>query len=609
MVDPETSARRERLARELAPSSRGPSAFQRLAPGCFASEDPLGQLEALVDEPPVMAELDALEETRAYPDAVVERLRTAGLGSLLASDPDRAPASSRATVPHGAALSALLARRSSSLAVAVGVNYLGLLPIYTAASPELLREICAAVRGGAFASLLLTELDHGSNILRTAVRAERAPGDASDAPYLLSGEKNLINGASRHEVLTVLARTAREPPGSPRGGKPGDLSLFVVMRGEGMRSLPRWRTLPAHGADISGVAFDGAVVPACRRLGREGDGFDIVQRTLTATRGGVSAFASGAASGSLDLARAYVGRRDVYGTPIRTLGAIVDHVLRMEALDLTVAATCLRAILHINALGEAASLTAAVAKHACSLLAEEAVAEGRRALGSRALLAEGRYERFVRDVVLFGAFDGSSHLMLDQIQWRLTQLAAGIATQGSDDLAEAARAYATPPRPIVEVCRLRGRVFLPSLRGRIAALASVSSPIDLASLAVVARALGEVVNRLREAGRWEVDQGLRFDAAEVLALHETVIALVELADPDRRRALGMPPAQDPDGRHASIYRLALGMLGARAASRLRAVAARGGVTTGEDLGGAEAALWTLAEGGRRALLARDDEIR
>ena len=72
---------------------------------------------------------------------------------------------------------ALASRRDTSTAVTLSVNCLGLLPAYLAADPEQLQAISQRIDSGKFAALLLSELSHGSNILRNDARAQRGTLD------------------------------------------------------------------------------------------------------------------------------------------------------------------------------------------------------------------------------------------------------------------------------------------------------------------------------------------------------------------------------------------------------------------------------------------------
>lgn len=469
----------------------------------------------------------------------------------------------------------------------MAVTPFALLPVYLAAEPPLLREIFVRVRAGAFGAMLLTELAHGSNLLRNNTRAERGTLDAEGAftplrihdtaPtfYRITGRKDLINGGGRHELLTVLARTRGSAGEAGPLAERGNFSIFVVERDATMDSLHRWATLPVPAADISSVELHGTVVPARRLVGREGAGFTLVQKTLAISRGGVGAMAAGLARRATTIVADYVQRRAIYGPPILQLGAIADHLMHMRALELVVAALALKAAAALNAHGPGGSHYGAAAKYACCVLAEAAVAEGHVTLGSRALLAEQPYHRLPAEAALLATFDGTTHLVLDQLVWRLAQLAAE-PDRGEDALGVMASVYTTAPRSLLATARSRSGPLAVAPGAYLRRLAEIPGELSLQPLAMIANALPAVARACRADGRWEADQGLRFALARLLALLEAPVALVELGDGPRRAALGMSPHTLGPSGHA-LLPFAYGWLGGQIAAELRALVLREGL--------------------------------
>ncbi|MFF0317634.1 acyl-CoA dehydrogenase family protein [Micromonospora sp. NPDC005252] len=520
------------------------SAWQRLCPLPMAQVDPLPAIARHLGHPDTARRLAAADAGRTPPDDVLAELREIGVAAVY--DPDSA------TAVHVNALNAQAARHSGSLAITLGVNALALLPLCIAGTPEQRDRAGAVLRGGGAAAMLLTELAHGSNLARTGTRA-----DPVDGGYRLTGEKQLINGGTRHDLLVTLARLAD----TDRFG------LFLAERDDTVTALPRWRTLPAVAADISGVRFAGT--PA-QPIGAPGDGLTILQLTLALSRGGIGSLASGAASGALAQAVRYARERDVYGEPIVHLGAIAEHLVRAAALDVLVAATAVKATFLINALGPAAAYAAAVAKYACCELAEQAVTEGRAVLGSRALVEEFGYAARVRDVLLYGVFDGTRHILLDQLQWRLERFAAGSDRSG-DGYPVLAEAYSRTPQPLVRAARLRLRPYAPGPAARAATLAARTGRPAAAALGALLTRLVDLVGEARRDGRWAADQAWRFAAAGVLAEAEALLAAVELIDPECRAVAGLPGRAAARDEAALGY--ALGWRGAELATRVQALAA------------------------------------
>lgn len=391
-------------------------------------------------DPATQQRLAALEHERGYPDEMRRQLHALGLSRFLSGDipadavraanPAAGPDESCLTLPHICALNALIASVNTSLAITVGVNTLALLPAYIGATPDQLTRLFEQLDGGAFGSLLLTELDCGSDLFNIETRAEpgtldaggqfvplgAAAGTVPTGPathYRLTGRKDLINGARRHELLMVFARTKPRPagpaPASPLAAH-GSFSFFLLTRGAGVSSPHRWHTVPAPGADIASLQLDGVVVPAARRIGREGDGFALVQQTLAMSRGGVGALAAGLATRATRMAARYAASRQIYNRALASLGAIADHLLRMRALELLATAMSVKATALLNVHGSGAAYHAAAAKVASCALTEELVTEGRALHGSRAFLLDEPYHRLVGDAPLFGTFDGIVNL-------------------------------------------------------------------------------------------------------------------------------------------------------------------------------------------------------
>jgi alkylation response protein AidB-like acyl-CoA dehydrogenase len=570
----------------------GPTAWQRLCPRPECWQDELLQrLTAEIDSS--RAELDLAEREERYPSELIDRLRAAGLLKIYDDDPDQP----RTTPWHVVALNDAFGRRRTTMAIACGINALGLLPAWIAADPQQLERICSQVREGAFSSLLLTEQEHGSNLLRNQATAERGRLDDDGTflgvgldeeatHYRVRGEKQLINGASAHQHLFTLLRTrpnegATDGVATPLASR-GAHSLFLIEQGDGVTGLPRWRTSPAPSANISGARFD-LVVPASARIGAEGEGFSLTQKTLTISRGGIGGFATGNAARAHDLVFKYVRERNVYGEPILALRGIQDHLVRFVALELTAAATSTRSTVWANACGVRSALYTGLTKLMVCALTEEVVEEARICLGGRALLSELPFAQVSRDAQLFGVFDGTSHVMLEELQTRLTSDVRRWRKgkdADRDTVSELRAMVATPPRRFTELLRARSkqRSFLLPLHA--ARLAALEGEVDLTPLADLATTVYAQTQALDESGSWREDQGLRLQVANTYALIESLTALAEFVDPDRRRALGAPEldAHQPDDALACRY--ALAWLGNRALGQLELSAAWGGLEVG-----------------------------
>ena len=170
---------RQEEPRRLEIEAPGLSAWQRFCPQDAWRESPLLGIEQYLSEPATRELFDQHEETEIYPRGILERLLELGLADILVPGGE----AGRSTVYHMCGLNALAARRDTSVAVTLSVNILGLLPAYIAADPGQIDAISRRVQNGSFSSLLLTELPHGSNILRNEAQRRSGGPWTSDGAF------------------------------------------------------------------------------------------------------------------------------------------------------------------------------------------------------------------------------------------------------------------------------------------------------------------------------------------------------------------------------------------------------------------------------------------
>jgi hypothetical protein len=214
------------------------------------------------------------------------------------------------------------------------------------------------------------------------------------------------------------------------------------------------------------------------------------------------------------------------------------------------------------------------AVRACPLLTEALVDEGRLILGARGLLTAHPYHRIIGDAPLFATFDGTTHVVLEQIQWRLAQIASAQQITTQSALETMAGIYSQPPQRLVEVTRQRNGPLLLSPVAYLEELDTLPARCSLQPLAALTRVLFDLVRQARTAGIWDSDQGLRLETGRLFAYVETLIAALELADPVRRQALGMP-ALPAEAEHLTwLLDFTYGWFGGRLAATLRTLALR-----------------------------------
>lgn len=463
------------------------------------------------------AELDRAE---AFPASICRELDALGVPRWFA------PAEYGGELRSGEELFQLirtLSRRDFTSALAHAKTYLGAVSVWVAGHREQAEALAGRVAGGAVVCLAVTEREHGSDLLAGGLRAGRTARG-----WRLDGEKWLINNASRAELVCVLARTR------PEGGSRG-FSLFLVDKSRlapgSWRALPRVPTHGVRGADISGIAFHGAEVPADALVGAEGAGLEIVLKGFQITRTLCSAMSLGMTDHALRIAVGFARGHRLYGRSLadlphaaRTLAEAYADLLAMEAAGLV-------ATRSVHTLTEEQSVVSAVVKYLVPTLGDEVVGALRGLLGARAMLvadfADGAFQKLERDHRIVGIFDGSTAVNLSSLINQFPVLSRGWRAGRADGEAVARAARLDGPPPPLD----RGRLTLYARAG-----SSVVQSLPAAVRRVAATAPPGVAGRARAL----------LAAAE--ALHEEQLAA------HRHSARAVPEtAFDAARRYALVY--------------------------------------------------------
>lgn len=408
-----------------------------------------------------------------------------------------------------------VARRDVTVAVAHGKTFLGSVSTWVAGADGQRQTLARRILDeDAVVSWGLTEPERGSDLLAgqlTAVAAE-------SGEWRLDGVKWPINNATRGDLIAVLARTSSD--GGTRG-----FSLFLVdtsrLRPGSWRSLPKEPTHGIRGADISGIRFDDAVLPADALIGRVGDGLETVLRGLQLTRTVCTSLSLGAAEHALRLACEFAERREMYGTTLLEL-PLARRTLGRAAASLALAdAACLMAARSAHCLTGEMSVVSAVVKAGVPEIVQAAIDELAELLGARGFLsrhhAHGMFQKLERDHRIVSIFDGST------------------AVNRSALIAQF---------PVLQRLSRTGRHHEAGLAA--ASGASTPPPLDFASLRLVSRTgcsvvqgLSDTASRLGElAGHGAVPQRA-YELTAALARESGAIADAMAALPPATR--GTPP--------------------------------------------------------------------
>ncbi|MFB9734336.1 acyl-CoA dehydrogenase family protein [Streptomyces thermocoprophilus] len=462
-----------------------------------------GELDAFLGDPADPSETFSyarcveLDEKEEFPAAICHRLEEWGLADHYV--PVRAGGRLR-DYEQLLQLIRTVARRDLTVAIGHGKTYLGGVCVWIAGSDEQAARLGADIRAGVPVSLGLTERAHGSDLLAGEVQG----AGTDDEGWLVSGEKWLINNATRGSLLSLLTRT--DPGGGPRG-----FSVLLVDKREldehTYRHLPKIHTHGIRGADISGIAFDGARVPRSALVGTEGAGIEIVIKALQVTRTLCAALSLGAGDHGLAIGLDFAEERELYGRKLIELPQARRLITSAAADVLLHEAVALVAARGVQAQTGELSVTSAVTKYLLPTGTEEVLDGVTRVLGARAFLkgvhADGRFQKLERDHRIVGLFDGNTLVNLNSLVNQFRTLARGWR-RGSGDRDGAATAFdLTAPLPPLDPARLsvvaRGCGVLAALPAGVEELDRLAERNPaLAPAAVAAHRLLDVTDAVHE---------------------------------------------------------------------------------------------------------------
>jgi alkylation response protein AidB-like acyl-CoA dehydrogenase len=135
--------------------------------------------------------------------------------------------------------------------------------------------------------------------------------------YVLSGEKVWVLNGHRADHLIVSAKA------------PGGVTLFVVPRGANGVKVTVAKTIDGHKAAF--VRFDDVAVTEEARLGAEGSGAAVLERTMDYGAAAAVASAVGIAGTMLQMTVDYLGTREQFGVKIGSFQALQHRAVDMYA--------------------------------------------------------------------------------------------------------------------------------------------------------------------------------------------------------------------------------------------------------------------------------------
>jgi short-chain 2-methylacyl-CoA dehydrogenase len=295
-----------------------------------------------------------------------------------------------------------LARIDGSQAATIAAeNSLGTGPLLYFGNEEQKKKYLPQLCDGHLWGFGLTEPEAGSDAGNTQTTAVQ---DGDD--WIINGAKIFITNASTDITIgsTILAVT-----GEKEGGRK-EMSCFIVENGtpgyttKAMKDKLMWR-----GSNTSEIYLEDVRVPKENMLGKQGDGFKQMMKTLDNGRLSIASMGLGLAQGALDTALKYSKERKQFGKPISTFQTtafkLADVDMGIELARNYLYDTC--RMLNNN---EKITKEGAICKLYCSELAHMAANHCVQIHGGYGLMKEYDAEKYYRDQKLLEIGEGTSEI-------------------------------------------------------------------------------------------------------------------------------------------------------------------------------------------------------
>ena len=285
-------------------------------------------------------------------------------------------------------------------AVTLSVHILSQYPVVTFGSAEQHADWLAPMLSGeALGAFCLTEPSGGSDAAALRTLAERTP----DGSYRLSGTKIWISNAPEADRYLVFATV--DPALGPKG-----ITAFLVEKGTpGFRFGAHEKKMGIRSCPAAELIFDGAVVPAARRLGEEGRGYRIALSALAEGRISIAAACVGIARSALEQAAAYLHQRTAFGVPLAEMQG-----LRFMVAEMAREVAAARALTHEAARardrGEPISELSSLAKWTASDAAMRVATDAVQLFGGSGYARETGIERLMRDAKGAQIYEGTNQI-------------------------------------------------------------------------------------------------------------------------------------------------------------------------------------------------------
>lgn len=281
---------------------------------------------------------------------------------------------------------------------------IGSYAITAAGSPEQRHEWLPRVaRAEALPALALTEPEAGSDL--KSVKTELVPGGGG---LVLRGAKSFISNGAAASFFEVFARE-----------EAGFTMVLVPADAPGITVTPTPELIAPH--VLGEITFDDVELPPDCRLGRAGEGLQLVLGTLGVFRVSVAGAAVGLAQAALEEAVRHTRTRVQFGRPLARLGPVAQ-LLADSWTEIEMARLLTYRAARMATDDPAASLHhSSMAKLAASETASRVVDRCVQVMGRFGLIRNSKIERLYRQARPMRIYEGASEVLRLGIARQLTE--------------------------------------------------------------------------------------------------------------------------------------------------------------------------------------------
>ncbi|TLZ64126.1 MAG: acyl-CoA dehydrogenase [Methanobacteriota archaeon] len=255
-------------------------------------------------------------------------------------------------------------------------------------------------KGSKFGAWALTEPDAGSDAANLSTTA-KLDGDE----WVLNGQKRFISNGSLADFLFVYARE----PGTKRHD---GLSCFMVPRGTPGFTVTKVETttkLGLRASPTADLAFENCRVPRGNLVGKRGNGWDQVMRTLNNGRLGIAAGAVGVARAALEAAVTYARARKAFNRPIGDF-QLIREMISESATEIDAARLLTLRAAHLRDLGVDNTKEVSMAKLFGAQMAMRVTDRAIQIHGGYGFSGDFDVERYFRDARILGLYEGTNEI-------------------------------------------------------------------------------------------------------------------------------------------------------------------------------------------------------